>query len=259
MYTRRKHDMDENVQERLVMVSETEKGDKKTLGIIGGMGPLATADLFYKLILLTSADTDEGHIHIVIDNNPKIPDRTKAVLDGSDAPFAYILKAAQKLEHMGADILLLPCNTTHIFYQRLCESVHVPVINMIEEAAKQVAAMKFGKVGLLATSGTLYAKLYENALGEYDIETVLPSARGQADVMALIYNGVKAGADTFDTAALNEELRRMMAKGAETFILGCTELPVAFQKYGIAFPFVDPGVILAKAAIIQAGYPIKTI
>ena len=239
------------------MASSKGDSDKKTIGIIGGMGPLATADMFHKIISLTDADSDTGHIHILIDNNPKIPDRTQAILDGSDTPLPFIKKTAERLERAGADILLLPCNTSHFFYHRLCEAVHVPIINMIEEAAQQIYAMKLGKVGLLATSGTLHARLYENALREYGVETVIPSVCGQEEVMALIYNGIKVGAEQYDTSAFNEELRQMMAKGAETFILGCTELPIAFQKYGISFPFVDPGVILAKAAIIRAGYLVK--
>jgi aspartate racemase len=230
---------------------------KKTLGIIGGMGPLATADLFYKIITHTDADTDAGHIHIVIDNNPKVPDRTKAVLEGSDAPFPYILNAAQRLERMGADILLLPCNTSHVFYGRLCESIHVPVINMIEEAAKEAASMGLKSVGLLATTGALRARLYENALDAYGIEAVLPSESGQKEVMSVIYNGIKAGAESYDTSALTEELGRMASRGAVCFILGCTELPVAFEKYNVAFPFIDPGLVLAKAAIVKAGYSIR--
>ncbi len=231
--------------------------DKKTLGIIGGMGPLATADLFYKIIEHTDAHCDSGHIHIVIDNNPKIPDRTKAVLEGSDAPFAYILEAAERLERMGADILLLPCNTSHVFYQKLCGAIHVPVLNMIEETAREVHALGLKSVGVLATTGALRARLYENALNEFGIKAVLPSEGGQAEVMSVIYNGVKAGAENYDTAAFTEELKLMAAGGAEYFVLGCTELPVAFEKYRIDLPFIDPALILAKAAIAQAGYAVK--
>lgn len=231
--------------------------NQKTLGIIGGMGPLATADLFYKIILLTDADSDAGHIHILIDNNPKAPDRTQAVLTGSDAPLPFILNAARRLEAMGADILLLPCNTSHVYYDRLCAAVGVPVINMIEEAAKQAYAMGIQRIGLLATSGTLHARLYETALERYGISTVLPTSAGQEEVMRIIYDGIKAGAAHFDTTALESELLRMTREGAERFLLGCTELPLAFQKYNMAFPFIDPAVSLAKAAIRQAGYSVK--
>ena len=235
----------------------SENGDKKVLGIIGGMGPLATADLFYKIIMLTDASSDAEHIHILIDNNPKTPDRTAAVLCGSDASFVFTAKSAQRLERMGADILLMPCNTSHVFYSQLCESLHIPVINMIEEVAAKVGTMGTKKVGLLATNGTLHAKLYESALDKYGIQTIRPSQRGQQEVMALIYNGVKAGAGQYDTSLIKKELKSMMDEGAESFILGCTELPVAFQRYGIAFPFVDSSVILARAAIEKAGYSIK--
>jgi aspartate racemase len=230
---------------------------KSVLGIIGGMGPLATADLFYKIIAHTDAGCDEEHIHIVIDNNPHVPDRTKAVLEGSDAPFPFIRDAAKRLEAMGADILLLPCNTSHVYYERLCESVSIPIINMIEETAKYLSETGTRKAGLLATTGALRARLYENALSKFGIEAVLPSASGQAEVMSVIYNGIKAGAQSYDTSALCAELERMTLEGAGCFILGCTELPVAFEKYGIAFPYIDPSLILAKAAITRAGYPVK--
>lgn len=232
-------------------------GAKKTLGIIGGMGPLATADLFYKIITHTDAGCDSEHIHIVIDNNPNVPDRTKAVLSGSDAPFPYILGMAKRLERMGADILLLPCNTSHVYYKRLCASVNVPIINMIEETAKVVASLGLSSVGLLATTGALRAGLYEDAFSEFGIKAILPSGRGQAEVMSVIYSGVKAGAQAYDTSALLEELKAMAERGAGSFILGCTELPVAFERYGVGFPSIDPALILAKAAILQAGYAVK--
>ncbi len=221
------------------------------------MGPLATADLFYKIVANTDAHSDAGHIRILIDNNPKIPDRTAALLEGSDAPLSFIVDAAQTLARMGADLLLLPCNTSHAYYPQLCEAVSTPVINMIEETAAQAAKMRLKHVGLLATKGTLFARLYDDALAQYGIEAVRPSESGQAEVMALIYDGIKAGEDTFDTTRVCGELNRMRDQGAETFILGCTELPVAFERYRIAYPSIDPSLILAKAAIVRAGYRVK--
>jgi aspartate racemase len=187
-----------------------------------------------------------------------VPDRTKAVLSGSDAPFPYIRDAAQRLEMMGADILLLPCNTSHVFYARLIAAVGVPVINMVEETAKHVALNKQKRVGVLATSGTIYAGLYQSALKSFGIEAILPSQSGQQAVMSVIYDGVKAGADIFDITGIGQELSRMADGGAESFILGCTELPIAFEKYGIDYPTVDPAMILAHAAIVRAGYFVKS-
>lgn len=234
-----------------------DTSSQKTLGIIGGMGPMATADLFYKIIVNTNADSDAEHIRILIDNNPQIPDRTQAVLTGSDAPLRFILDAGQRLTQMGSDLLLMPCNTSHVYYEQLCKAVSVPVINMVQETAAHASAMGLRRVGLLATKGTLYAKLYEKALAIYGIAAVLPTVRGQAEIMALIYDGVKAGSDTFDTSLICGELHRMVKRGVETFVLGCTELPLAFQRYRIPYPSIDPTLILAKTAIVRAGYRIK--
>lgn len=230
---------------------------KKTLGIIGGMGPMATADLFSKIIANTDANSDAGHIHIFIDNNPAIPDRTKAVLDGSDEPLAFLAEAARNLVKMGADLLLLPCNTSHAYYPQLCEAVDAPVIHMIEETAAHAASLGLKRVGLLATKGTLHARLYENALAPFDIEAIVPDEAGQGEVMKLIYNGVKAGAEAYDTTAVREVLDRMAQRSADTFLLGCTELPLAFEKYGLCYPVIDPALILARAAIVRAGYRVR--
>ncbi len=243
--------------EYLYTAARIMSAKKKTLGIIGGMGPMATADLFHKIIANTDADCDAGHIRIFIDNNPAIPDRTKAVLEGSDAPLAFLAEAARNLARMGADLLLLPCNTSHAYYPQLCEAACIPIINMIEETAAHAASLGFKRVGLLATKGTLHARLYENALAPYGIEAVVPGEAGQDAVMALIYGGVKAGAQTYDTAAVRGELERMKRRGAETFILGCTELPLAFEKYGLGYPAIDPALILARAAIVRSGYRVR--
>ncbi len=236
---------------------ESQEKARKTLGIIGGMGPLATADLFSKIIAHTDAVTDAGHIRILIDNNPKIPDRTQAVMEGRDEPLSFLVEAARGLIRLGADLLLLPCNTSHAYYERLCASVSAPVINMITETATQTASMGYKRAGVLATKGTLYAKLYEKALSAYGIEAVLPSTGGQDRITSLIYDGIKAGVDSFDTAAIIEDLNEMAGRGAETFILGCTELPLAFERYQISFPYIDPALILAKRAIALAGYGVR--
>ena len=113
-------------------------------------------------------------------------------------------------------------------------------------------------MGLLATDGTVQAGVYQKELEKAGIQTVCPDLDGQREVMRLIYDGVKAGADTFDTTLMEQTLRRMREAGAERIVLGCTELPIAFENYGIpSDDTVDPTDILAKAAVAAAGYPIK--
>ena len=167
----------------------------KTIGIIGGMGPLATVDLFGKIVNLTDAKCDNDHIHILIDNNTYIPDRTSYILGDGKNPLDELVKSAKRLKDMGADFLVMPCNTAHYFYNDIINNVSIPFINMIEETASYINNKKAQKV-----------------------------------------------------------LTDLRHKDVEYVILGCTELPVAFELLNLSGNFIDPTEVLAKAAIKKALY-----
>ena len=131
----------------------------KTVGIIGGMGPLATVDLFGKIVNLTDAKCDNDHIHILIDNNTYIPDRTSYILGDGENPIDELVKSAKRLKNMGADFLIMPCNTAHYFYNDIINNVSIPFINMIEETANYINNKNIKKVGLLSTTGTINVKI----------------------------------------------------------------------------------------------------
>ncbi len=231
---------------------------KKAIGIIGGMGPMATLDLFRKVLDSTDAHSDAEHIRLYMDCHTGIPDRTKAILAGGESPVPYIVESAKKLAAIGAELLLIPCNTSHYFYDEIATASPVPVLHMIRETADALKRKGVACVGLLATDGTVKAGVYQKELEQAGIRTVCPDDEGQREVMRLIYDGVKAGADHFDTALLTQTLQRMREAGAERIVLGCTELPIAFANYHVsANDTVDPTDILAKAAVIAAGYPVK--
>ena len=224
---------------------------KKTVGILGGMGPLATADLFKKIIENTPASKDQEHLHIVIDNNPVIPDRTAALLYGGESPIPYFEKSVDVLEKGGADFVIMPCNTAHGFYRDLCAMTELPVLNMIEITHQALLAKDIKKVGLLATSGTIKAQIYQSYLGT-DIDVMVPTDEEEEKVMDLIFKGVKAGNPSYDPAGFVSVAERMLGDGAECIILGCTELPVAMEMYSLNFPAVDPTLELAKGAVAYA-------
>ena len=231
---------------------------KKAIGIIGGMGPMATLDLFGKLIAHTDASCDAEHIRVYMDCNPGIPDRTAAILSGGASPVPYIVESAGKLAAMGADLLVIPCNTSHYFYDEIAAASPVPVLNMVRQTAQTLAEQGVTRVGVLATDGTMRTGVYERELSACGIETLCPTDNEQKAVMSLIYDGVKAGASTFDTAPIVSLVRRLTADGAERIVLGCTELPIGFSRYGIPLDnTVDPATVLACAAIRAAGYPVK--
>lgn len=229
---------------------------KKTLGIIGGMGPAATAALFQKIIDYTDAKCDKEHIHIIIDNYPQIPDRTKAINDKSNIPVKYICKAGNRLIEAGADIILIPCNTSHYFYDEVQDKLGIPIINMIEETARYCKENGYKKVGVLATTGTIKTKLFDRYFRKLSIETIYPSDNGQHELMNVIYNQVKAG-KTIDTKLLSQYLREMVSCGIDVFVLGCTELPLAIKDGDYGYKFIDTLDVLAKAGIRSAGYVLK--
>lgn len=231
--------------------------DKKIVGIIGGMGPGATALLFQKLIDYTDAKCDAEHVHILIDNNTQIPDRTTAILNGDDTPALHIIESGKKLEQCGAELLIIPCNTSHYFYERIQRELTVPVINMIAETAKVCLKNGYTKVGVLATSGTLKTNIYAEELKRFGIETVYPDENGQKKVMEVIYDQVKAGR-RINVQILDQTLKRMAANGAQAFILGCTELPFAIKNGDFGYYFLDSLDILAKQTIERAGYHVKS-
>lgn len=228
---------------------------KKTLGIIGGMGPMATADLFRKIIEETVAERDQDHIHLLIDNNTDIPDRTAALLDGAESPLPEMVKSAKWLEQAGAEGLLMPCNTAHGFYEALRVSVSVPVLNMIALTGEALTRRGVTCAGLLATTGTVCTGVYQKYIG--DIRLLTPDEAGQAAVMDMIYGGVKAGKQTYSAAAVQRVAERLLAKGAQCLILGCTELPLAMEWYNLRFPAVDPTLELARGAVLFAGGQLK--
>ena len=232
---------------------------KRTIGILGGMGPLATADLFRKIVVLTDASRDGDHVRVYIDNNPSIPDRTAAILSGGADPLPAMRDSLRKLEACGADCVIMPCNTAHYFLPRLQGLTDIPFLSMLE-AASAACKVRFpgGTAAVLATRGTLSAGLYQRALEQAGVPYLLPEEAERDALMEVIYGGVKAGAPPEQyRAAFLRVLDALAARGADCFILGCTELPLAAQLLGLDRPFVDPTEELARAAIRFCGYPLK--
>ena len=229
----------------------------KSIGILGGMGPMATADLFQKIVALTKADSDNDHIRIYIDNNPQIPDRTTAILKRGKDPVPQMLDALRHLEACGADCIVMPCNTAHYFLDRLQPETKIPFISILESTAKACAAAHPGKTAcILATTGTLCTGIYEKALSQEGVAYLLPGDRHREILMDGIYR-IKAGERLTDPAPFQGMLEDLQAAGADYFILGCTELPLAVEQLSLSGSFVDPTLELAKAAIRFCGGEIK--
>ncbi|MFA7216348.1 MAG: amino acid racemase [Bacillota bacterium] len=222
----------------------------KTLGVIGGMGPQATVDFFQKVLDNTKASRDQDHIHVIIDSNPKTPDRTEAILGVGESPLKTLVNSAVKLQLMGADLLAMPCNTAHYFYDDIVKFIDIPFINMIDEVSATIRARdpKATRAGLLATKGVYSMGLYSRYLQKYGIEAVIPPEEGKEIVGETIYT-IKKDINLVDPTGINRVINEMKSKGVDTIILGCTELPLIVDKYPEGVEYIDSTLVLAKRAV----------
>ena len=228
---------------------------KKKIGVIGGMGPLATVNLFEKIVVLTKAETDQDHPHTIIDSNTEIPDRTNFILAGGENPVNEIRKSAKRLVDAGADFIIMPCNTAHFFYKDIIKDIEVPFINMIEETVAHIKKHYDEElVGILATDGTIGSGVYHRELDKWGMKPIVPEEKHQREIMNLIYR-IKAGDHKKGIDGMIAAIENMQTKGANTFIIGCTELSVASDMFVLPenYNYVDGLVVLAKAAIRKSG------
>lgn len=240
-----------------VMELTSQAASSRIVGILGGMGPEATLDLFRCIIALTPARRDQDHVQILIYSNPKIPDRTKAVAAGGESPIRQLVESAQLLEKGGAGIIAMPCNAAHHYLPEMRRMVQIPFLDMIEETSRQlrIRLPHVKKVGLIASIGTYCSGVYSRSLSRMGVEAVIPPDADQQRIEAAI-NEIKAGSrgrasqkETFQSVG-----GRLISSGAEAVILGCTEIPLAFDAGDVDYPTLNPTKILAEAAVDWALY-----
>lgn len=221
----------------------------KRMGVIGGMGPLATMDFVSKVIRLTPAGSDQEHIPMLIDNKTGIPDRTNYILNGTDSPLEELIESAVFLERSGVDFITMPCNTAHYFYPEIKKQISIPFLHIIEETIKEVVRHKntVRKVVLIATTGTYSCGLYEHFFDKEEIELLLPDEKGRQLIMDMLY-AIKSG-QAKDPTPLKSLLDDFVDQGGDHFILGCTESPLLFEHYNFDYPSFDSSLILAKKAV----------
>lgn len=225
----------------------------KTIGIMGGMGPMATVDLMQKVIVATKAIKDQEHIHTVIDNNTNVPDRSECIFGKGPSPVPEMVKSAKLLTAMGADVIIIGCNTAHYFLPEVQKQVKTPFINMIEETAKFCEGEGYHTLGLLASAGTCASGIYKKEFDKLGMTLLHPEDAEQEIIHEMIYEGVKATNYNYDATPAQNVLRAMEQRGVEAFILGCTEVPVAVQMYKLQGCFVDATEVLAEKAVAWAG------
>lgn len=225
----------------------------QTLGILGGLGPMATVYFYDMLVRHTKATCDQDHLDVIINSRASTPDRTSYILGQStENPFDIMARDAQRLVTFGADVLAIPCNTAHYFYDRLNETISVPILNMVEETVLEAKARGCCRVGILATSGTVQTGTYSRMCERHGLEFVCPDESRQQDLMNVIYGDIKQGKrpDMARFFAVADSLKR---QGCTRMILGCTELSIIKKDEQLDAFYIDSMSVLAKNAITTFG------
>jgi aspartate racemase len=233
------------------------------LGVVGGVGPAATADFMTKLVRNTPAACDQDHIKVMVEQNPQIPDRTDALLGNGDDPTLALYATCKTLEEGGANLIAIPCNTAHAFVERIQSALKVPIVNMLTCTADYLrdSFPTLCEVGVLATSGTLDSGVYERSLQTRGFVQVAPAPSAQARLMNAIYGprGAKAGYTSGECADdLAAAVDDLVAQGVQVIVLACTELPLLLRDAVLACPggrvvrLVDPTEVLARACVALA-------
>jgi aspartate racemase len=226
---------------------------RRIVGVLGGMGPLATIDFLAKVAALTPATVDQEHVPLLVHQIPQIPDRSSAILSGSDAPFLPMLEGLNRLAVAGAAFAVIPCNTAHHWYSRLESGQPLKILHIAEAVWLEVHRREItqGRLAVMATRGTLKSDVYGARLRNRANVGVFIDEPTQCLVdraIALVKSGDKA------TAAFSAEeaTRRMLDSGADVVVLACTELPVALSNSEYMSACIDSTLALARYCVSES-------
>ena len=228
--------------------------EMKTAGVIGGMGPEATVDLMQRVIRATPARDDADHVRLIVDNNPRVPSRIRALVEGSgESPVPCLQEMARGLEAHGADFLAMPCNTAHVYFDEIASSVSIPMLHMIRLAANRVCHVSgLQAAGLLASDAVLRTALYEPPFEEAGVSLFYPSPAAQKGVMEAVQR-IKAGEKG---PSVQERLRAagedLLGQGAGVLVVACTELSIIPEALADLGRVVDAAQVLAENIVDTA-------
>ncbi len=227
---------------------------EKIVGILGGMGPDATIDIFQKIVMATPAVDNEEHLRILIDNNPKMPSRQDAILHNGPSPVPAMIESCLLLARSGADFLIFGSHTSHWFHADVQKGVPVPILHIIEECVAEMQATlpEVKRVGILASPGALRTNMFQDHLIQAGLEPISPLPDEEKSIIKAILDFKHTWRIGPSKTALLAVSDRMAERGAQALIMGCTEIPVILAEERYAVPLIDPNRIMAKVAVAYA-------
>ena len=227
----------------------------KSVGILGGMGPGATVDLMRRVIRATPAADDCDHIHLVVDNNPQVPSRIKALLEKTGpSPLPSLQDMAHRLEQWGVDFLAMPCNTAHYYHAQIQDIVSIPLLDMIDisVAATLKESPQIRTAGILASRAVLDLGLYDQKFASHNVAVVHPENEPQQRLMQAIRTVKTDNYGSLEHKSLQESADSLVTQGAEILLIACTELSILAGELKSSVRCYDSAQLLAEAIVQKA-------
>lgn len=223
----------------------------KRLGVLGGMGPLATVDFLQKLIEETPATRDQDHIPVIVYSVPQIPDRPAAIVGQGESPLPHMLEGIRTLKNAGAQAVAIACNTAHYWYDELVQQGGLPILHIADAACKSFAGTAVKRVGLIATEGTVAAQFYQSRFAAHQLDCLLSSTHDQETLVLPAIECVKRNELAQAHALATPAARHLLDQGAQAIVLGCTEIPLAidYQSSDVTVHCIDATRALARACV----------
>lgn len=229
-----------------------------TVGVLGGLGPMASVYFYEMVVNMTDAKTDQEHVDMIITNRATTPDRTAFIVGSSqEDPSNVLIDDAKKLEKYGVDFVVMTCNTAHYFYDKISKSINIPLVNIVEETIKHAKATNHKKLGILATTGNVKTSLYQNMCEKYNMDYLVLDESRQSQVMEIIYDDIKTGKPA-DMNKFNSIVNYLKENNCDGVILGCTELSILKNDNKLDGNFyIDSLEVLARETIVRSGRKLK--
>lgn len=225
------------------------------VGVLGGMGPLATVDFMHKLVAATPASTDQEHVPALISSIPQIPDRTLAFQGQGESPLPALIACARRLQAAGAGVIVIPCNTAHLWFDDIQARTNIPLLHIVDATLKMAAAALGNArcIGLLATEASMASGLYASRAGcaavDKRVQWMLPTGIEMREWVTPAIAAVKAGRLDMGRALLVQAAAALQCRGAAAVVLGCTEIPLVLNDANSPLPTIDATAALARSAI----------
>ena len=224
---------------------------KKTAGVMGGMGPDSTVDFMARVIALTHSGSDQDHVHMIVDHDPTVPNRQRAIREGLTDVTDALGAMAKRLEEAGADFLVMVCNTAHVFLDGVHANTNIPFINIIDESVNEIDRIcpEARQVGVLATDGCLITDIYQDAITASGRTPLVPEGAALEQLMSLI-TAIKAGNQGEDIRrSMQASANALVDQGADAIISGCTEIPIVFEGENCSVPVIASTYVLARRTL----------